>query len=319
MKVAIFGGTGFVGSYLVDELVAHNITPRLLVRPGHVGRAIHPDACEHVTGDLADPDAIDSTLSDTDAVIYNVGILRENRCAGATFEEMHFKAARRVMDAAERLGVKRFLLTSANGVRADGTAYQRTKHLAEAYLKGTQLDWTIVQPSVIFGDPRGRMELATQLYADIIRSPLPAPLFFPGLSIGQAGAFRMSPVAVSNVAEAFRIALQDDTSIGETLQLGGPEDLSWRTILTRIAAAADVDKLMLPVPAMGVSAVAALFERYERFPITRAQIQMLLEGNVCSSDVLHRFGIEPVAFDVHSLAYLNSRGQDKRTWHKSAA
>jgi NADH dehydrogenase len=231
---------------------------------------------------------------------------------------LQFKAARRVMDIARHLGVSRFVLMSANGVEADGTAYQRSKHLAEQYLRDSGLDWPILRPSVIFGDPRGRMEFATQLHEEIIASPLPAPLFYPGLSPFNAGRFEMSPVHVEDVARAFLAVLTDDRQIGRILHLGGPESLSWRAILERIAAAVGRQKTMLPVPALGVSTAAALLERFERFPITRDQIRMLLEGNSCDSGDLVRLGIVPRAFDVETLDYLKSDG-GRSTWQQNAA
>ena len=318
MKTAIFGGTGFVGSYLVEHLVDAGITPRLLVRPGHEHRVERPADCETVSGDLSSDGAIAGTLEGCDAVIYNVGILREQPANNVTFEELHHKAARRVIDIAQRQGIGRFLLMSANGVSADGTAYQRTKAQAEEHLQASGLDWTIMRPSVIFGDPRGRMEFATQLHDEIIASPLPAPLFYPGLSPFDAGRFELSPVHVEDVAQAFVAVLQSASGNGRILHLGGPESLSWRTILERIAAAVGRKKLMLPVPALGVSTAAALLERFERFPITRDQIRMLLEGNSCDSDDLVHLGIIPRAFDTDALGYLKPDG-GRSTWQQNAA
>ncbi|GIT40804.1 MAG: hypothetical protein Ct9H300mP9_6540 [Candidatus Neomarinimicrobiota bacterium] len=87
------------------------------------------------------------------------------------------------MDQCKELGIDRFILMSANGVRPDGTGYQKTKWLAEQYLMNTDLKWTIFRPSLIFGDPRGsnRPEFCTQLKKDLIRLPIPAPLFHDGI------------------------------------------------------------------------------------------------------------------------------------------
>jgi len=319
MRVAIFGGTGFVGSYLVDAMVASGIQPVVLVRPGHEHSLRHAASCRLVRGDIGDLGAVSSTLSDADAAIYNIGILREQPSRGATFEELHFKAPRRVIDAASHLGVKRFLLMSANGVRADGTAYQRSKHAAERHLASSGLDWTIFRPSVIFGDPRGRMEFATQLLRDIIDSTLPAPLFYPGLLPQHAGEFRLSPVHVEDVAAAFVAALVAPETIGRTLELGGPAELSWREILETIAATTGRHKRMLPVPALGVSTAAAFLERFEAFPITREQITMLLQGNTCTPAALRGLGIGPRPFDRAQLAYLNTPREARTTWHENAA
>lgn len=319
MQVAIFGGTGFVGSHIVDALVDNGMTPRLLVRDGSEARVRHAESCRLVGGDLSDTKAVEETIAGADAVIYNVGILREQPAAGVRFDELHVKAAQRAMALADRAGVTRFLLMSANGVKPRGTAYQHSKFLAEEHLRNSNLAWTIVRPSVVFGDPRGRIEFATQLRRDVIASPLPAPLFYPRLELHDAGAFELSPVHVENVAAVFCIALQRDDLIGETLHLGGPEQLSWRAILERIARAGGRRKLMLPVPAMGVSAVAALLDRFEHFPITRDQVKMLLEGNTCSSEDLVRLGIDPIAFDIKALAYLADNEQGGETWHRDAA
>ena len=140
MRVALFGGTGYVGSYLVDALLQAGMQPVLLVRPGHESRVRHRRGCDIVSGDLADTEALDEVLRGADSAIYNVGILREFPERGITFDELHYNAARRVIRAAERAGVGRFLLMSANGVKAQGTAYQRSKFRAEQLLAATAMD-----------------------------------------------------------------------------------------------------------------------------------------------------------------------------------
>jgi NADH dehydrogenase len=306
VKVALFGGTGFVGAYLVDALLEAGHEPVLLVRQGSEHRVEQADRCTRVTGSISDAAAVRAAVSGADAVIYNIGILRESPSRGVTFDALHFEGARRVMGAAEAAGARRFLLMSANGVRADGTAYQRSKYLAEQYLATTGLDWTVFRPSVLFGDPRGRQEFATRLLHDIVYSPLPAPLFFDGLLPFNAGGFRLSPVHVQDVATVFVRALAMPETVGSTYTLCGPSALTWRDIIGVIAGAAGTTKLALPAPVLPLKALALLFDRCDWFPVTREQLGMLMEGNTCDgADGFSDFGRLPVAFEAASLAYLS--------------
>ena len=305
MKVAVIGGTGFVGVHLVDRLLAEGHLPRLLVRPDSDSRAHRASECEIVTGELGQPGALAQVLAGTDAVIYLIGLLREFPEKGITFDAMHRAGVEATIAEAKAQGIRRFVLMSANGVRPDGTAYQRTKYEAEQALKASGLSWTIFRPSVIFGDPRGRMELCTQLKRDIIDSPLPAPLFFPGWLPTGAGDFKLAPVAVQDVAAAFVLALGDPRTESQTYSLCGPDRLSWRSILQTIAAVRGRSKWMLPAPALAVGALASLLDRYAWFPITRDQLRMLLEGNVCTeNDGFARLGLTPTHFGPDALAYL---------------
>jgi len=301
----MIGGTGFVGSHLVDRLIQDGHTPRLLVRPGSESKVVQAEACELVTGEVSSPEALGRCLEGSDAVIYLIGILREFPTRGITFEALQYRGVVDTISAARQQGVERFLLMSANGIRAGGTPYQRTKFQAEEALKSSGLRWTIFRPSVIFGDARGRMEFCDQLKRDIIDSPLPAPLFYPGLLPLKAGEFELAPVSVADVAAAFALALRDPQTESQTYSLCGPDRLSWKEILTTIAAACGRSKWMLPAPAMGVKAVASLLDRYPWFPITRGQIEMLLEGNVCTdNDGFSRLGLTPQRFGTDALHYL---------------
>ena len=307
MRVGILGGTGFVGNYLVDSLLARGHQPVLLVRPGSEDRITGRHASEVVLGSLSDQAAVRALINSTDALIYNIGILREAPAHGVTFDALHWQGAKQAMDIAAEAGGKRFLLMSANGVRADGTAYQRTKYKAEEYLRTTSLDFTIFRPSVIFGPPQGRMEIATQLYRDIVRLPLPAPLFYSGLLPLDAGGFRLAPVHVEEVAAAFADALEDDSSIGRTILLCGPEDLTWRQMLERIAAAAgNPRKTMIPVPVGLLKLGAMLLGRFQMFPVTAEQLQMLLEGNTCTEPADASVSSGKRRFDTAELGYLAS-------------
>lgn len=305
MKVAVIGGTGFVGLHILRHLLAAGHTPRVLVRPGSEGKLESPAACELVHGEVGDVAALSECLTGADAVVYLVGILREFPERGISFEALQERGVVDTIAAAQAAGVERFLLMSANGIRADGTPYQRTKYQAEQALKASPLRWTIFRPSVIFGDPQGRMEFCSQLKKDIVDSLLPAPLFFKGLLPKGAGGFELAPVSVKDVADAFVLALTEPRTESQTYSLCGPGRFTWKAILGTIAAASGTTKLMVPAPALAIQALAALFDRYPWFPISRDQIQMLMEGNVCAeNDSFARLGLTPTPFGVDQLEYL---------------
>jgi len=308
MKVALFGGTGFVGTHITEELINNHHNPVLLVRPGSENKVYLPDKCHVNIGDITDFESIEQTINNTDAVIYNIGIIRQFPKKGITFEAMHFEGARHCMEAAERLGVKRFILMSANGVKYDGTGYQSTKFLAEQYLKNTELEWTIFRPSLIFGDPKGKQEFCSQLRDDMLSLPLPAPLFFEGLIPWTAGQFEMSPIHIKNVASIFVKALDMEKTICKIYELGGPESYNWIELIDIISAASGKKKWKIPAPVTPIKLAASIFERFPFFPITKEQLTMLLEGNTCDSTRSFKdFEVDLISFSVENLEYLTPK------------
>lgn len=307
MRVAIIGGTGFVGSYLVDALIEAGHEPSLLVRPGSESKVLHADQCRLVAGSLSDQKSIEETVAQCDAVIYNAGILREYPRQGISFESIQYRGVVDVVDAAVKAGVKRFLLMSANGISPPKTPYQDTKCRAEDYVKQSGLTYTIFRPSVIFGDPRGNMEIATQLYEDMIRVPIPAVGFHTGLR-PSTGAVMMSPVHVQDVADAFVRCLDNTSAFGQMYALGGPQEISWTGMLERIAEAVGKKKIILPMPISIMQVAATLFDWIPAFPVTRDQLTMLAAGNTAPDQTLRPLiDREPIPFDSETLAYLHGR------------
>lgn len=304
MKVAVIGGTGFVGSHLVTLLEQHGHEVSLLVRPGSENKVPPGDHFRVTSGDVEAGGALDAALGGCAAVIYSVGILREVPKRGVTFEALQFDGVVRTVEAARRSGIRRFLLMSANGTKIPGTPYQETKKRAEDHVLASGLDATVFCPSVIFGDPGGRMEIATQLYRDMVDVPYPAIGFFTGLNPWK-GDVLMSPVCVEDVATAFLVALSDDSTIGETIPVGGPEVLSWSEMIRRVARAVERDKWILPYPISVMKAAAWLFDWLPFFPVTRDQLTMLAEGNTAASKPLESLIQRPaIPFAAENLTYV---------------
>ena len=304
MRVAIIGGTGFVGGYLVDALIEAGHEPSVLVRVGSESKLRQPSKVRAVSGDLASPRGIREVLEGSDAVIYNIGILREFASKGVTFDKLQHRGVIRIIEAAKEAGISRFLLMSANGVKEPGTPYQVSKYRAEQALETSGLDFTIFRPSVIFGDPRGTIEFATQLYRDMVVPPLPAVGFYTGSGTSR-GEVLMSPVFVEDVARAFVVALEDESTIGHTYELGGPDILSWTDMLKRVAEAGGKRKRILPMPIGMMNIAATLLDWLPPFPVTRDQLTMLAEGNTAEPAALEQLiDRAPQAFTVESLSYL---------------
>ena len=305
MKVAVFGGTGFVGQYVIDELLNQSHDVKALVRIGSESKLGSISKIESVFGNVSSPESIEETLSGCDAAINLIGLIREFPSKGITFEDLHFQSAKRVIHAAEKAGVKRFILMSANGVKPNGTPYQSSKWLAEQVLKGSTLDWTIFRPSLIFGDPRGRVEFCSQLRDDMLSLPIPAPLFHRGLIPKNAGEFEMSPIHVKNVATFFVAALSKESTFGKRYDLGGADTFTWKQLIKQIATGVGKIKWTMPAPVFPIKMAAGMLDRFSFFPITKDQLTMLLEGNTCDSkEVFEEFKIDPIPMNKDTLNYL---------------
>ncbi len=308
MKVALFGGTGFVGSYIIDELLSHKYSPKLLVRESSEKKLLKASKCEIIVGDLTNKAAMAKLIKSADVVIYSIGLVREFPHKGITFQETQFDGVKDSVDLAKEYGIKRYILVSANGAKLDGTKYQSTKYLAEEYLKHSDLEWTIFRPSLCFGDPRGggRPEFCSQLKKDMLKLPIPSPNFHSGLLPLNAGKFALSPIHIKNVAEFVVKSIELENSKKKTYLLGG-EAYYWPDLVKTMAASYGKKKWMIPAPAIGAKMLAFFFERFAWFPITRDQVTMLIESNVCDSkEHFESFEIEPIPYNTETLSYLNN-------------
>lgn len=288
MLVFVTGATGFVGRALLKHLTATGHEVMALVRPGSEPKLFKSEKVKIQQGDVTDQDALSEGLRGCDAVIHLVGIIREFPRKGITFESMHVAATSNLIAAAASQGIKRYLHMSANGVRADSRSdYHKTKWRAEQAVRDSQLDWTIIRPSLIFGPDSEFVELLAGLIRKLPLVPV----------IGD-GRYRMQPVAVDEVAETFTRALEMPQTVGETYHLGGAKSYSYDEILELTGKALGkqpVRKIHQPV-AM-VRPVVRLFDDFAAFPLTGDQLTMMLEGNVCDPRPwAEAFGIEPITF-----------------------
>ena len=301
-RVGIFGGSGFVGSHIVNELISKKFKVKAINRTRV--DSIDSEFFSQVTTNLFSK-KLYRHLKDIDCIIYNIGIIREFPDRGITFEKIHKDLAVHCIDMAKQVNIKKFILMSANGVEQELSKYQKTKLKAEHYLRKSGLNWTIFRPSLIYGNPNSKMEFCTQLKRDLINTSFPLPMFFKGFNVSAAGRFKMSPIHVKNVAEFFVKAINKDNTQYKVLELGGSHSYSWRELTDIISESCNIKKFFIPVPIFSINLLASILERFSWFPITRDQLVMLLEGNECDSKQLFlNFDIDEIKFSIKNLRYL---------------
>lgn len=290
--ILVTGGTGYVGKRMVEKLRQRNEEIRLLVRNPEKAQHLVGSKVSIVKGDVTDPASLVSAMKGVDTVIHLVAIIRE-LSGGVTFERMNYQATLNVVDAAKSAGVKRFLHMSALGVRQDPSLpYMDTKFRAQKYVENSGLDWTIFQPSVIFGEGD---EFINTL-ADLVRKPLlflPAP-FLPVVGDGKT---KFQPVWRDDVIDAFLYALDNPGTIGKVYQLGGPDVLTYSQMLDTIMAKLGKKrgKIHVPVPLMK-PAVAIMDKILPKPPVTPAQLMMLsLDNSAPESATAQLIGRAPLA------------------------
>lgn len=279
MKVGVTGGTGYVGPAVVREMLAegHDVVVLEHRRPAPVPD--HP-RLTRAQGDVRDRASLERAFAGCDAVAHLVAILRENPKKGVTFQSVHVDGTRNVVDAAKALGIRRFLLMTANDVELRSTPYFETKWRMEEMVKAAGFDWTVFRPSYVSGtsEPgadgkatsRGTDESFDEQFARIVDKAPVLPSF-------GGGKFEIQPVSRRNVAQAFARALARPQTIGRTYVLVGPERMTWNAYLRRLAALRGRKRPLAWTPTPVVRALASIVPG---FPATSDQLKMLVHGSV---------------------------------------
>lgn len=208
--LVILGGTGFVGSHLVPRFADSGRSVLVLSRNREKQRnlAVIPNVAVR-SAEVYDPAALAVHFAGAQAVVNLVGILNESGFDGSGFERAHVDLPRTVIAAMRTAGVRRLLHMSSLKAGQGDSHYLRTRSAAEALVKSSGLDWTIFQPSVIFGPGDG---LFTR-FAGLLKL---APL----MPLGRPHA-RLAPVYVGDVCTAFVKALEQTATIGQVYELYG--------------------------------------------------------------------------------------------------
>ena len=275
MRVLVTGGTGFVGTHLVNRLLQRGHDVAVLTRDPRRTRNRYNRPVHANQGNVLDRESLAAAVADRDAVIHLVGIIYED--GAQTFDRLHREGAENVVAAAEQAGVSRYLHMSAMGASEDAPSeYGRTKAAGEKTVRSSRLSWTIVRPSVIFGPGDGFVSLL----ATIVRRN---PVFIP--VIGR-GTTRFQPVSIYDVTRVFADALEKPGTAGKTYEVGGPDVLTLNDIYREIAAAVGkYGKPLIHFPLWYGRLLARGFETLARRgivdapPLTRDQLRSLSRDN----------------------------------------
>jgi len=295
-RVFVSGGSGFVGSAVIEELTNRGFAVNALVNQKEL--AITTGDVRQIRGGLFDPAALDAAMAGCDAAIHLVGIIMEKPSRQITFQRVHTEGTRAVVDAAVRGGVRRLVHMSALGTRPDAVSdYHKTKWQAEQIVRSSTLDWTIIRPSMIHG-PRGEF---MKMEARWARRKAPPFLFMPYFgagALGLGGAGIVQPVYVNDVARAFVDALQRRQTIGQTYDLGGSQQLTWPQMHKAFAQAiTGRNRWTAPLPAWYAKLLTAVLPG-SLLPFNRDQVTMSQEDNTADlTNFIHDFGWTPRAFD----------------------
>jgi uncharacterized protein YbjT (DUF2867 family) len=306
--ILVIGGAGFVGRHIVNRLVERGLGVTVPVRRrSRAGHLITLPTIDVVEADLHDDATLDRLIAGRDAVINLVGILQGSRGTpyGPEFASAHVELPRRIVRCCEARGVRRYLHMSSLGADPKGPSmYQRSKGDGEAAVRASSLDWTIFQPSVIFG-PEDRFLNTFAALAAVA----------PVLPVANAGA-RFQPIYVGDVADAFVNALDNPRTCRKTYELAGPRVYTLRELVQFATRAAGRPRPVIGLPAGLARAQAILMELAPGEPLlSRDNLDSMQRDNIASTQPFApaaELGIELHPLEAEATAYLSGRGPHGR-------
>ena len=288
--VTVFGGSGFIGRYVVRALAARGYRIRVACRrpdlAGHLQPAANVGQVQLVQANLRHRWSVDRAVAGADVVVNLVGILAEG--GKQTFDSVQARGAGWTAQAAADAGAGMVQMSAIGADTESGASYARTKGRGEELVREAAPGAIILRPSIVFGPEDDFFNR----FAGMARIAPALPLIGGGKTLFQ-------PVFVGDVAEAVAKAVDGTLEPGTTWELGGPEVLTFRACLERMLEVIERKRGFISLPFGIASVLGAVAQYLPGAPITPDQVEMLKSDNVVSQDAIDAghtlagMGVEP--------------------------
>lgn len=272
----VSGGTGFVGSAVVRELLRRGERVAVLSRDAERVRAKFGADVEARAGDVREPATLAAAFSGADVVVNAVqfpGSPIENRRKGWTFEEVDLKGTRHQVDAAKAAGVRRFVYVSGVGASKDaGKHWFRYKWEAEHYLQSSGLEWVVVRPTWVYGPD----DVSLNRFLGFGKMLPFIPMFGDGKQ-------DMQPVFIDDVGRVLADAAQKPEAANQVFELGGPEVMSMNEVVKTALEVQGKKRPLLHQPVFVGKLIGSLPSIPPLPPLTADAIDFIIEPAVADN------------------------------------
>jgi NADH dehydrogenase len=302
-RIALIGGSGFVGRHLTRRLRNRGYQCRIITRHAYRHRDLRTVA-EVVEADPFDLGQLTAALEGCDAAVHLIGILNSDG-KKRSFRRMHVELVEHVVTACHAAKLVRLLHMSAlNADQSRGSShYLRSKGEGEnrAHTLGQPgMAVTSFRPSVIFGPDDSFLNR----FAALMNIPGPLPLACPDASL--------SPVYVGDVAEAFANALEDRQTFGRRYELCGPESYTLEQLVRFVARHTGHRKLIIRLPDWASRLQASILQYFPGKPFTPDNYDSLRTASVCNEDGLVALGVTPTSMENAGVRFLHKTDKNQR-------
>jgi uncharacterized protein YbjT (DUF2867 family) len=296
-QITIFGGSGFLGRYVVRALAKKGWRIKVATRRPNRAFFLRPMGQVGQIGfikcDVADAGQIAHAMAGSQAVVNLTGILFQR---GQTFDAVHVKGPEAIGREAARLGLRAMVHVSAIGADSESDSrYAESKAEGEKRVREAFPAATIMRPSLLFG-PEDQF---FNRFAEMAR-------FLPALPLIGGGRTLFQPVFVSDAAAAIVTALDDPHAQAKTYELGGPTVYSFRQLMEIMLGVIDRKRLLVPLP-FWIAFLKSIFLQLMPKPLlTPDQVRLLRHDNIVSptAHTLKDLGITPTTVEAEVPAYL---------------
>ncbi len=305
-RIAIIGGSGFVGSHLVAALTREGWATRVFTRRRSRARALLVvPTCEVIETDVHLASNLNEHLAGCDVVVSLAGILNEHAGAGHRFQDVHAELPGKLAEACRYHGIERMLHMSALGVDADAPSeYLRTKFRGEQAAHAAAahgIAVTSFRPSVIFGPGDSFFNRFAGLLA---LSPFVFPLACPHA--------RFAPVYVEDVVRAFLATLDDDAAAGRRYELCGPQTYTLRELVAYTARLTGHRRNIVGLGDRLSRLQGRVLERVPGKPFSFDNYLSTKIDSTCSCNALEELGIVPRSVESVVPGYLGAN--ERNSW-----
>jgi NADH dehydrogenase len=300
-SACLVGGSGFVGRAVAEALCERGVRVRVVTRGATRSRPLWVlPTVEIAQSDPHDEVQLAACFDGMDAVVNLCGILHEGR--RETFDAVHVELPRKVVGASRAAGVGHLVHVSAIGAsEAAPSAYLRSKARGENAIRdaAASLPWTVLRPSVIFGEGDRFLNTFARLMA-----------LFPFVPLAGANA-RFQPIWVEDVARAVVTVLGNAQAFGRTYELCGPRAYTLKELVEYVGEVTGHPRPVLALPEWAGTMQALVLEHLPGKMMTRDNLKSMRVDNV-GSGPFPDLGFRPAPLEAIAPQYLAGRGTRSR-------